>query len=164
MIVNNKKPIKSNVKLMENGDQSADHSIATILSVHDLSFSYGNVPVLRNINLEMLKGGITCLMGRNGVGKTTLIKNIMGLLSPRRGAVHLKNQDVSEWDVSNVENMNGMFGWATLFNANLSDWDVSKVTDMALTFNRQLHNQHGQLSIGVLLFQDLVAVVAKAGS
>ncbi len=45
------------------------------------------------------------------------------------------NQDISNWDVSNVSNMMGMFDLATSFNQDISNWDVSKVSDMSFMFN-----------------------------
>merc|ERR1711934_720921 len=44
------------------------------------------------------------------------------------------NQELSNWDVSRVTNMNGMFGVATSFNQDLSNWDVSRVTNMRMMF------------------------------
>ncbi len=58
-----------------------------MLTVKDLSFSYGAVQALRNVNMTMQTGKVTCVMGRNGVGKTTLMKNIMGILKPNAGSV-----------------------------------------------------------------------------
>ena len=54
-----------------------------MLSIRNLYFSYGMVEALRDISMTMSPGQVTCVMGRNGVGKTTLMKNIMGLLRPR---------------------------------------------------------------------------------
>ena len=65
------------------------------LSTQNLSFSYGMVQALRNVSMTMSPGRVTCVMGRNGVGKTTLMKNIMGLLKPTAGAVMVGDQDVS---------------------------------------------------------------------
>ncbi len=66
-----------------------------MLSICDLSFSYGSVRVLNAVNMSMAAARVTCVMGRNGVGKTTLIKNIMGLLRPSSGNVLLENADVT---------------------------------------------------------------------
>ena len=66
-----------------------------MLSVENLSFSYGAVQALRQVRMNMQTGRITCVMGRNGVGKTTLIKNIMGVLRSSTGAVKLHDRDVS---------------------------------------------------------------------
>ena len=60
-----------------------------MLSIEKLSFAYGTVRILHNINMEMKASRVTCVIGRNGVGKTTLLKNIMGLLKPSAGAIRL---------------------------------------------------------------------------
>jgi urea transport system ATP-binding protein len=66
-----------------------------MLSTSNLSFSYGNVQALRGVTLAIPAAQITCVMGRNGVGKTTLMKNIMGLLRPTGGSVSLGEQDLT---------------------------------------------------------------------
>jgi urea transport system ATP-binding protein len=63
---------------------TADHAA---LDVRALDVNYGESQVLRDVNLELRPGAITALMGRNGVGKTTLLKAIMGLLPARRGEI-----------------------------------------------------------------------------
>lgn len=60
-----------------------------MLSIEKLSFAYGTVRILHNINMEMKASRVTCVIGRNGVGKTTLLKNIMGLLKPSAGVIRL---------------------------------------------------------------------------
>jgi urea transport system ATP-binding protein len=54
------------------------------------------VQALRNVSMNMARGRVTCVMGRNGVGKTTLMKTIMGLLRQSSGAVLLAEQNVSK--------------------------------------------------------------------
>jgi urea transport system ATP-binding protein len=66
-----------------------------MLSIQNISFSYGMVQALRDVSMTMAPGRVTCVMGRNGVGKTTLMKNIMGLLKNNTGGVVLGTQDVS---------------------------------------------------------------------
>ncbi len=66
-----------------------------MLSVRNLSFSYGSILTLRGINMEMARGRVTCVMGRNGVGKTTLLANIMGLLRPSAGSIFLETLDLT---------------------------------------------------------------------
>ena len=65
-----------------------------MLSISNLNFSYGAVQALRDVTMDMHPGEITCVMGRNGVGKTTLMKNIMGVLKPSRGSVMLGEREV----------------------------------------------------------------------
>ncbi len=66
-----------------------------MLSVHDLSVSYGATPVLHGINLEVNDGEIVAVIGRNAAGKTTLIKAIMGLLPIRSGTLSLDGKDIA---------------------------------------------------------------------
>src|SRR5205814_9062298 len=51
--------------------------------------------ILRDVDLEVKPGELVCLMGRNGVGKTTLLKSIMGLLRPRGGKITFLGRDVT---------------------------------------------------------------------
>ena len=73
----------------------AGESHETMLSVEGLSFSYGAVRVLNEVSLSVPRGRIVCVMGRNGVGKTTLMKNVMGLLKPEFGMVLLDGRDLT---------------------------------------------------------------------
>lgn len=56
-----------------------------MIEIKDFSFSYGGTRVFDNINLEFRKGAVYGLLGENGVGKTTLLKSISGLLRPKKG-------------------------------------------------------------------------------
>jgi urea transport system ATP-binding protein len=67
-----------------------------MLAVQNLSFSYGAIQVLDDITMLMPEGRITCILGRNGVGKTTLLMNVMGLLRPTIGAVRLGERDLTD--------------------------------------------------------------------
>ena len=67
----------------------------TMLAVEGLTFSYGAVRVLNEVSLSVPRGRIACVMGRNGVGKTTLMKNVMGLLKAESGTVRMGNRDVT---------------------------------------------------------------------
>jgi iron complex transport system ATP-binding protein len=62
------------------------------LEIHNLSFSYGNNPVLRNIELVAPAGELTCLMGRNGSGKSTLLRLAAGFLKPATGSILVKGE------------------------------------------------------------------------
>ncbi len=60
-----------------------------ILSISRLNASYEGSQILRNVSLTVPEGRVVCVMGRNGVGKTTTLKCIVGLLKPMNGDVHL---------------------------------------------------------------------------
>ena len=58
-----------------------------MLKISRLNFFYGESHILRDVDLTVPRGQMICLIGRNGVGKTTLLKNIIGLLEPRSGSI-----------------------------------------------------------------------------
>jgi urea transport system ATP-binding protein len=66
-----------------------------MLSVIGLRQYYGQSNILRNLDLEVPEGGRVCVMGRNGVGKTTLLECLMGLLPIASGRIILKGQDIT---------------------------------------------------------------------
>ena len=67
----------------------------TILTVEDLYTYYGLSQVLFGVSLQVARGECVCLLGRNGVGKTTTMRSIIGLTPPRRGRVAWKGRDVA---------------------------------------------------------------------
>lgn len=69
-----------------------------MLSLQRIESGYGESNVLRGVSLEVQPGQIVCLMGRNGVGKTTLMKTLMGLLKTRKGNILWQGRDVTSLD------------------------------------------------------------------
>ncbi len=69
----------------------ADRSLP-MLNISELNVYYGESHILRDVDLNVFPGQMVCLIGRNGVGKTTLLKTIMGLLKPRQGTVNYQGQ------------------------------------------------------------------------
>lgn len=67
-----------------------------LLSLEGVHVSYGNTPILRDIDLSLGEGEIVGIMGRNGVGKSTLMKTIIGLLLPDEGAIHYGGDNVTD--------------------------------------------------------------------
>jgi branched-chain amino acid transport system ATP-binding protein len=68
---------------------------AQILSVRDLSGGYGQLRVLRDINLDLPEGTVCALLGRNGVGKSTLLRTLAGLLKAHGGTVLFHGTDIT---------------------------------------------------------------------
>ena len=68
-----------------------------MLSVSRLDVAYGQSQVLWDVDLDVRAGELVCLMGRNGVGKTTLLKTAMGLLPARRGRVSFDGAEITGW-------------------------------------------------------------------
>ncbi|WP_337103139.1 urea ABC transporter ATP-binding subunit UrtE [Paenibacillus sp. YIM B09110] len=67
-----------------------------MLAVQQLEAGYGESIILRNVTLKVKPGQVVCLLGRNGVGKTTLMKSIMGLLKARGGSVAYNGADLTK--------------------------------------------------------------------
>jgi urea transport system ATP-binding protein len=65
-----------------------------MLEVKDLNVYYGESHILRNVNMSVFPGKMVCLIGRNGVGKTTMLKTIMGLLKPRSGNIQFDGRPI----------------------------------------------------------------------
>ncbi len=66
-----------------------------MIDIRGLNVRYGGVQALYDVSMTMPRGQITCITGRNGVGKTTLLRNVMGLLSPSEGAIVMGGRDVT---------------------------------------------------------------------
>jgi urea transport system ATP-binding protein len=69
-------------------------SAAGMLSIRNLDQFYGGSHTLWDVTMEIPKGSITCLMGRNGMGKTTLLRCVMGLVSSKSGEIRYEGQDL----------------------------------------------------------------------
>ncbi|MBE7380946.1 MAG: urea ABC transporter ATP-binding subunit UrtE [Leptolyngbya sp. SIO1E4] len=68
--------------------EKEDHRAAgPLLEMHNITSGYGQTPVLFDVSLAINRGEIACLLGRNGVGKTTLLRNIIGLNQPTAGTI-----------------------------------------------------------------------------
>jgi branched-chain amino acid transport system ATP-binding protein len=65
-----------------------------ILDVRNMHSYYGKSHVLQGVDLALAPGQMACLLGRNGVGKSTTLKSIMGLVKPRQGTIQFKNEDI----------------------------------------------------------------------
>ncbi|HBK79182.1 MAG TPA: ABC transporter ATP-binding protein [Nitrospinae bacterium] len=69
--------------------------MTALLSVQDIHTYYGDSYVLQGLSLEVEKGEALGILGRNGMGKTTLINSIMGFVPPRRGKIFFYGQDIT---------------------------------------------------------------------
>jgi branched-chain amino acid transport system ATP-binding protein len=68
-----------------------------MLQVSGLHTYYGPGHVLQGVDLEIAEGNIAVVLGRNGVGKTTTVRSIMGLTPPREGTITLDNVEIARW-------------------------------------------------------------------
>ncbi len=66
-----------------------------MLEVRDVHSYYGKSHILHGVSLRLSEGELVCLLGRNGVGKSTTLKSIMGLVKAREGSIRFKEQELS---------------------------------------------------------------------
>jgi branched-chain amino acid transport system ATP-binding protein len=75
-------------------ETGAGTTARSVLTIADLVAGYGGGDVLRGVSLEVVEGGITCVVGPNGAGKSTLMASISGLLRPRLGSITLDGHNL----------------------------------------------------------------------
>jgi branched-chain amino acid transport system ATP-binding protein len=68
-----------------------------MLAVGEVHTYYGDSHVLHGVSLGVAPGEVVAILGRNGMGKTTLIRSVIGFTPPRRGHVRFKGEDVTAW-------------------------------------------------------------------
>src|SRR2546427_11829646 len=69
----------------------------SVLEVRDVHTYYGESHVLHGVSLTVAPGQVVTILGRNGMGKTTLIRSVIGFTPARRGSIHFKGRAVTHW-------------------------------------------------------------------
>jgi branched-chain amino acid transport system ATP-binding protein len=136
--------------------------MAALLEVEDLHAYYGESHVLQGISLAVPKGEVVALMGRNGAGKTTSMRAIVGLVPPRRGAVRfagkplagLRTYEIAQSGVALVPETRGIFPSLTVLE-NLTvaargagPWNLARVFATFPRLEQRQRNLGGRLSGG----------------
>ncbi len=92
-----------------------------MIHVHEIWKSYGKLQVLKGLNLDILEGETLVILGRSGVGKSVLLKQIIGLESPDKGYVEVDGQKVSDLTIRtrrpNLKPMGMLFQGSALFDS-----------------------------------------------
>jgi branched-chain amino acid transport system ATP-binding protein len=134
-----------------------------MLEVRDIHTYYGDSYVLQGISLQVNQGQVVGILGRNGMGKTTLIRSIIGFTPPRQGKVLFKERDITNWPsyravslgIGLVPQGRRMFPSLTVtenlavaakINAGL--WTVERVMELFPRLRERAKNRAGQLSGG----------------
>jgi branched-chain amino acid transport system ATP-binding protein len=76
-----------------------------MLQVEDIHTYYGDSYILQGLSLELEPGEVVAVLGRNGVGKTTLVRSIIGLTPPRRGRISFKGADITRLPAYRIARM-----------------------------------------------------------
>jgi branched-chain amino acid transport system ATP-binding protein len=136
-----------------------------MLEVRDIHTYYGDSYVLQGVSLRLQRGQVIGILGRNGMGKTTLIRSIVGFTPPRQGRIVFKEQDVTGWASNRVVALGlglvpqgrRVFPSLTVLE-NLSvaarergdggPWSVARVMELFPRLNERQANRAGKLSGG----------------
>jgi branched-chain amino acid transport system ATP-binding protein len=134
-----------------------------MLEVRDIHTYYGDSYVLQGISLSVEKGQVVGILGRNGMGKTTLIRSIIGFTPPRRGQVLFKERDITAWPSNRVVGLGlglvpqgrrvfpSLTVLENLMVANRRKsgaWTVERVMDLFPRLRERRDNRAGKLSGG----------------
>lgn len=134
-----------------------------MLKIRDIHTYYGDSHILQGISLSMERGQVVGILGRNGMGKTTLIRSIIGFTPPRRGQVLFKEREVTGWPSNRIVNLGlglvpqgrRVFPSLTV-DENLSvaakrnggPWTVERVMELFPRLRERRENRAGKLSGG----------------
>ena len=123
-------------------------SMKSLLQIENLQAAYGRSQVLFGVNLEVYSGTVVSLLGRNGMGKTTTIRSLLGITQASAGKVRFSGQEVQQWPAYRISRLgiglvpegrqifplltvreNLLATAANRHNLN-SAWDLQKVYDL----------------------------------
>ncbi|MBS8241749.1 ABC transporter ATP-binding protein [Marinobacter lipolyticus] len=138
----------------------------SLLEVNNLNTLYGRSHILHDLSFSLARGQSMSLMGRNGMGKTTTLKSILGIVPPRSGQVFFDGEDISKlptWkrmrrDIAYVPEGRGMFHNLTVKehlqmaarpdSSGQSNWDFERVMATFPRLQERLSNLGTELSGG----------------
>ena len=137
-----------------------------MLELEAVESSYGSNQVLFGMNLQCAAGEVTTLLGRNGMGKTTTINTILGLLASNNGSIRFDGERVNGWPAFRIAQLGiglvpegrqvfpnlsvreNLVATAANYDASSDPWTLDRVLDFFPRLRERLNNQGSQLSGG----------------
>ena len=135
-----------------------------MLRVEDIHTYYGDSYILQGLSLQINAGEVVAVLGRNGVGKTTLVRSVIGLTPPRQGRIVFKEADITRVPAHRIARMGiGLVPQGRRIFASLTvrenlqviargrkdaRWNLERVIDLFPNLGRRLRQLGGKLSGG----------------
>jgi branched-chain amino acid transport system ATP-binding protein len=134
-----------------------------MLDVQDIHTYYGDSHVLQGVSLRVGRGRVVAVLGRNGMGKTTLIRSIVAFTPPRRGRIVFKDRDVTGWPSNRIvadglglvpqgrrvfRSLTVLENLQVAGRRNGGAWTVERAMDVFPRLRERAANRAGQLSGG----------------
>ena len=124
---------------MENKETISDQD--PVISIKGLYKSFGDLNVLKDINLEVFKGENMAVLGRSGSGKSVLIKILVGLLLPDKGIIKVLGKQVDKLSGKELDALRLRIGFSFQSSALYDSMDVRQNLEFPLTMNRKNLNK-----------------------
>lgn len=143
-----------NMPIFKSGELETNEDILPSIRFDDTSICYdGNKPILQKLDMEFSAGNIYAIVGKNGSGKSTIIKTLYRLVEATNGNIYINNRDIKEWNIDKLRKYIGIVPQHSLIlndtiysnivlGMNISDDELSKVisiVDLDDTIS-ELHN------------------------
>lgn len=141
-----------------------------MLELRNVTKRYGRKVVLDNISIEFKKGAITCLLGLNGVGKSTTMKSIMGLTPINRGEILVDGEKINQKNINKLAYVPDVpihdLGWTALQNLEFAavfypGFDMKKAERMIKFFKVPTNQKLKELSKGNLARFNLIVGICQ---
>ncbi len=132
---------------------SSNNAPTPLLSIRGVYSGYAESVILHDVSLDVQAGQVVCLMGRNGVGKTTLMKTIMGLLKPERGTIAFEGEDITHASTSRraraglgyVPQGRGIFPYLTVYENLLMGFEATPAAKRERSALEEVYEQFPML-------------------
>jgi branched-chain amino acid transport system ATP-binding protein len=122
---------------------------APLLELRDIHTAYGLSRVLFGVSIEVGAGECVCLLGRNGVGKSTTMRSIMGLTPPQSGRVNFKDVDITGWESYRIARAGiGFVPEDRRIFADLTVWENLDVAQRSRAASRTGQRSHAASTAG----------------
>lgn len=124
---------------------------ALVARIENVSLSFGEHTILRNCNLPVVEGAITCIIGVSGAGKTTILRLLDGLLMPTSGHVYVEERDLSTLNEREINDVRRSISLAFQFAALLDSLTLGENVALPLRENTTMSEREIQQRVHAAL-------------